>query len=107
MTMAVALDTPTPETLNKPSRPRTAWLMTIGFLVYTLLILVGHSVGFSLGYAFLHTVCTNGCSLTPGNVRALEQSGLSIAFYTNLYTVIHVIYILVCVGVAALIVFKK
>jgi hypothetical protein len=107
MIMAVALDTPTPETFNKPSRPRTAWLMTIGFLVYTLLILVGHIVGFPLGYAYLHTVCPSGCSLTPENVHALKQSGLSIPFYVNLYMVIQLLYILVCVGTALLIVFKK
>ena len=105
--MAVPLDTSTPETFNKPSRPRTAWLMTIGFLVYTLLILVGHIVGFPLGYAYLHTVCPSGCSLTPENVHALKQSGLSIPFYVNLYMVIQLLYILVCVGIALLIVFKK
>jgi hypothetical protein len=107
MIMAVALDTSTPETFNKPSRPRTAWLMTIGFLAYTLLILVGHIVGFPLGYAYLHTVCPSGCSLTPENVHALKQSGLSIPFYVNLYMVIQLLYILVCVGIALLIVFKK
>ncbi len=105
--MAVALDTPTQEIFNTPSRPRTAWLMMLGFLVYTLLILVGHFVGFPLGYAYLHTVCPSGCSLTPENVHALEQSGLSIAFYANLYMVIQVLYILVSVGIALLIVFKK
>jgi MFS family permease len=105
--MAVALDTPTQEIFNKPSRPRTAWLMTLGFLVYTLLILVGHLVGFPLGYAYLRTVCPGGCSLTPGNVRALEHIGLSITFYANLYMVIQLLYILVCVGIALLIVFKK
>jgi len=81
--------------------------MTAGFLVYTLLILVGHIVGFPLGYASLHTVCPSGCSLTPENVRALEQIGLSIMFYANLYMGIQLLYILVCVGVALLIVFKK
>ncbi len=105
--MTVALDTPTQEIFNTPSRPRTVWLMTLGFLVYTLLILVGHIVGFPLGYAYLHTVCPSGCSLTPGNVRALEHLGLSITFYATLYTVIQVLYILVCVGIALLIVFKK
>jgi hypothetical protein len=105
--MAVALDTPRQEASNRPSRPRTAWPMTVGFLVYTLLILIGHIVGFPLGYMYLHTVCSNGCSLTPGNVRALEQIGLSITFYANLYMVIQLIYILACVGIALLIVFKK
>ena len=66
--MAVALDTPTQEIFTKPSRPRTAWFMTLGFLIYTLLIVVGHIVGFPLGYAYLHTVCLSGCGLTPGNV---------------------------------------
>ena len=105
--MAVALETPTQEIFSKPSRPRTAWFMTLGFLIYTLLIVVGHIVGFPLGYAYLHTVCLNGCGLTPGNVLALKQMGLSITFYANVYMVIQVLYILVCVGIALLIVFKK
>jgi hypothetical protein len=54
-------------------------------LVYTLLILVGHIMGFLPGYAYLHTVCASGCSLTPENVLALKQSHLSIAFYANLF----------------------
>jgi len=107
MMMAVALDTPTQEIFTKPSRPRTAWFMTLGFLIYTLLIVVGHIVGFPLGYAYLHTVCLSGCGLTPGNVLALKQMGLSITFYANVYMVIQVLYILVCVGIALLIVFKK
>jgi hypothetical protein len=107
MMMAAALDRPTQEIFNTPSRPRTAWFMTFGFLIYTLLILVGHIVGFALGYAYLHTVCPSWCSLTPGNVHALEQIGLSITFYANLYMVIQVLYVLVCVGIALLIVFKK
>ena len=105
--MTTALDTQVQETSNKPSRSRAAWLMTGGFLVYTLLILIGHIVGFPLGYAYLHTVCPSGCSLTPENVRALEHIGLSISFYANLYMVIQVLYILVSVGIALLIVFKK
>jgi len=105
--MTVALDTPMREASNTPSRPRTAWLMLVGFLIYTLLILVGHIVGFPLGYAYLYTFCPSGCSLTPGNVHALEQIGLSIAFYATLYLVIQVLYIQVCVGVAVLIVVKK
>jgi len=100
----VALDRPTQRAFNTPSRPRTAWLMTAGFLIYTLFVFVGHIVGFPLGYAYLHTVWSSGCSLTPGNVRGLEQLGLSITFYATLYLVIH---ILVCVGIALLIVFKK
>src|SRR5436309_8839596 len=107
MSMTVALDTLTQRAFNPPSRPRTAWPMLIGFFIYTLLILTGHVVGFPLGYAYLHTVCPSGCSLTPGNVRALAQSGLSIMFYTNLYMVIQMLYILVSVGIALLIVFKK
>src|SRR5438876_258117 len=105
--MTAALDTQVQETSNKPSRSRAAWLMTVGFLVYTLLILIGHIVGFPLGYAYLHTVCPSGCSLTPENVRALEHIGLSISFYANLYMVIQALYILVSVGIALLIVFKK
>ena len=105
--MTVALDPPVQGESNKPSRSRAAWLMTVGFLVYTLLILIGHIVSFPLGYAYLHTVCPSGCSLTPENVRALAHIGLSISFYANLYMVIQVLYILVCVGIALLIVFKK
>ena len=91
--MTVALDTPTQAASNTPARPRAAWLMTVGFLIYTLLVLIGHIVGFPLGYAFLHTVCPSGCSLTPENVRALEHIGISITFYANLYMVIQVLYI--------------
>ncbi len=105
--MTVALDTPKQVASNTPARPRRAGLMLVGFLIYTLLILVGHIVGFPLGYAYLHTVCSRGCSLTPENVRALEHIGLSITFYANLYMVIQVLYILGCVGIAMLIVFKK
>lgn len=105
--MMVALDTPTQKLCNIPARPRKTWLMTCGFLVYALLILLGHVVGFPLGYTYLHTVCPNGCALTPGNVRALEQMGLSVAFYATLYMAIQALYILVCVGIALLIVLKK
>jgi len=105
--MTAALDTQVQEKSNKTSRSRAAWLMTVGFLVYTLLILIGHIVGFPLGYAYLHTVCPSGCSLTAENVRALAHIGLSISFYANLYMVIQVLYILVSVGIALLIVFKK
>lgn len=105
--MTVALDTTVHEAAKKPSRSRAPWLMTVGFLIYTLLILIGHIAGFPLAYAYLHTVCSNGCGLTPENVRALEQYGLSIAFYANLYMATQVLYILISVGVALLIVFKK
>ena len=105
--MTVALDRPTREAFIPPFRSRTAWLMTGGFLVYTLLILAGHIVGFPLGYAYLHTVCSNVCALTPGNVRALGQLGLSIPLYANMYMTIQVIYILVSIGIALVIVFKK
>ncbi len=105
--MTVTLDRPTQEAFTPPSRSRTAWLMTGGFLVYTLLILVGHIMGFPLGYAYLHTVCANVCALTPGNVRALEQLGFSIPLYANMYMTIQVIYILVSIGIALVIVFKK
>ncbi len=40
-------------------------------------------------------------------MHALERIGLSITFYANLYAVLQVLYILVTVGTAALIVFKK
>jgi hypothetical protein len=105
--MMVALDMPLQEASTKPSRSLTAWFMTFGFLIYTLLILVGHIVGFPLAYDYLHTVCRSGCALTPGNVHALESIGLSVAFYANLYMTLQVLYILVTVGVALLIVFKK
>jgi len=107
MIMAVALDMPIQEASNTPSPPRKAWLMLVGFLIYTLLILAGHIVGFPQGYAYLHTVCPNGCALTPGNVRALAHLGLSITFYANLYMIIQVLYILISVGIALLIVIKK
>jgi hypothetical protein len=92
---------------NKRYRPRAAWIMTSGFLVFTFLVLLIHIVGFPLGYTYLQTVCPDGCSLAPENVRALEHSGLSIVFYANLYMTIQIIYILVTVGIALLIVFKK
>jgi hypothetical protein len=95
------------EASKKPARPRASWLMMAGFLVYTCLILAGHTAGFPLAYAYLHTVCPNGCALTPENVHVLERYGLSIAFYANLYMAIQILYILVSVGVALLIVFKK
>ncbi|HEU0003632.1 MAG TPA: hypothetical protein VFQ36_22180, partial [Ktedonobacteraceae bacterium] len=105
--MAVTLNTSMREVSNKPYRSRTTWLMMVGFLVYTLLILIGHILGFAPGYAFLHTVCADGCGLTPENVHALASHGLSINIYANLYMSVQVLYILVCVGVALLIVFKK
>lgn len=105
--MAVALDKSTQGAFTPPSRSRTAWLMTGGFLVFTLLILAGHVIGFPLSYTFLHTVCAKGCALTPGNVIALQRLGLSIPLYANLYMAIQVLYIVVCVGIALLIVFKK
>lgn len=105
--MTAALDSSVRKVLDTPYRPGTVRLMTIGFLIYTLLILAGHLIGFPLGYAYLHTVCFDGCALTPGNVRALEQLGLSIPSYATLYTVIQVLYILVSIGIALLIVFKK
>ncbi len=107
--MTVAFDAPVQEALNKPSPSRAARLMLFGFLVYTLLILVGHIIGFPLGYAYLHKVCSDGsvCGLTVGNVHALARHGLSIAFYAYLFMAVQVIYILVCVGIALLIVLKK
>ena len=105
--MTVALASPMPETSPTHAWSRMAWLMTGGFLVYTLLILAGHVAGFPLAYAYLHTVCRSGCALTSNNVQALKGVGLSVAFYANLYSVLQVLYVLVCVGIAALIVFKK
>lgn len=105
--MSIALDTTGHGTAENRSRSRASWFMTSGFLVYMLLILAGHIAGFPLAYAYLHTVCADGCGLTPENVHVLERYGLSIAFYANLYMVIQVLYILVSVGVALLIVFKK
>jgi signal transduction histidine kinase len=105
--MMVALDASMQAASNQRPRSLAAWLMTSGFVLYTLVILAGHLVGLPLAYAYLHTVCTKGCALQPGNVQALEHLGLPIAFYANLYTTIQVLYILVTVGSAALIVFKK
>jgi len=107
--MTVALDAPVQEALNKPSPSRAARLMLFGFLIYTLLILFGHIMGFPLGYAYLHKVCSDAsvCGLTVENVHALARHGLSIAFYAYLFMSVQVIYILVCVGIALLIVFKK
>ncbi len=107
--MTVALDAPVQEASNRPSPSRAARLMLFGFLVYTLLILLGHTMGFPLGYAYLHKVCSdvNMCGLTLQNVHALERHGFSIAFYAYLFMTIQAIYILVCVGIALLIVFKK
>ena len=107
--MTVALDAPVQEALNKPSPSRAARLMLFGFLIYTMLILVGHIMGFPLGYAYLHKVCSDAsvCGLTVENVHALARHGLSIAFYAYLFMTIQAIYILVCVGIALLIVLKK
>lgn len=107
--MTVALDAPVQEARNKPSSSQMAGLMMIGFLTYTLLILLGHLIGFPIGYAYLHKVCSNDqvCGLTVENVQALARHGLSIDVYANLFMVVQVIYILVCVGIALLIVLKK
>jgi hypothetical protein len=117
--MTVALDTPTQVVSNKGPRSLTTVLMTSGFFLYTLLVVAGHLVGFPLGYAYSHNVCADapldthapGASrcgaLTPQNVHALERIGLSIASYANFYMVIQVTYILICVGIAVLIVLKK
>src|SRR5258707_5634590 len=107
MFMTVALNTSAQEASNNPARSRTIWLMTAGFLLYTLLILAGHIAGFPLSFAYLRTVCPNGCSLTAENVQALKSAGLSIDFYVTLYETIQVIYVLVTAGIALLIVFKK
>jgi hypothetical protein len=107
--MTVALDTPTQEAFNTSPRPRVARLMLGGFLAYMLLILAGHLLGFAPGFAYLHRVCSNDtvCGLTVENVQALERHGLSIEFYATLFLAVQVLYILVCVGIALLIVLKK
>ena len=103
----IALDTLLRKTVNKPSSPLVTRLMTTGFLIYTLLVLIGHIIGFPLGYAYLFTVCSNGCSLTPENVSALHHGGYSITAYANFYMAIQVLYIVSCLGIGLLIVFKK
>jgi signal transduction histidine kinase len=107
MIMAVALDVPVSAAAQPRPRSLAAGLMTGGFVLYTLLILAGHLVGFPLAYAYLHTVCASGCALKPGSVRALEQVGLSVAFYADLSMALQVLYILATVGGASLMVFKK
>ena len=107
--MTVALDLSTQKALDTPPRPRVARLMLVGFLAYTLLILAGHLIGVAPGYAYLHRVCSNDtvCGLTVENVQALERHGLSIEFYATLFLAVQMLYILVCVGIALLIVLKK
>lgn len=105
--MTVALDTLADGTANASPRSRAKWLLTTGFFVYTLLILAGHIMGFAPAYAYLHTVCPDGCALTPANAQALARNSLSIAFSVNLYIIIQVLYILVSAGIALLIVLKK
>src|SRR5258707_4602280 len=107
MFMTVALNTSAQEASNNPARSRTIWLMTAGFLLYTLLILAGHIAGFPLSFAYLRTVCPNGCSLTAENVQALKSAGLSIDFYVNLYETIQVIYVLVTAGDSLPVVFNQ
>jgi hypothetical protein len=109
MTMTVALKASGQEAPNTPPSSRAARLMLVGFLAYTLLILAGHLIGVAPGYAYLHRVCSNDtfCGLTLENVQALERHGLSIDFYATLFLAVQVIYILVCVGIALLIVLKK
>jgi signal transduction histidine kinase len=77
--------------------------MTFGFILYALLILAGHIVGFPLAYAY----CKSGCGLTLNNVHALQHVGASVAIYANFYMALQVLYVLICVGVAGFIVFKK
>jgi hypothetical protein len=101
--MTVALDAPMQVASHKRPRSFAAWLMTSGFILYALLILAGHIVGFPLAYAY----CKSGCGLTLDNVRALQHVGASVAFYANFYMALQVLYVLICVGVAGLIVFKK
>ena len=97
------------EVTHTPGQSR-AWLaplMTLSFLLYTAVILAGHIIAFPLSYAWLQTVCTENCGLTPENIQALTKVGVSIVLYANLYTVLQVVYIIACLSVAMLIVFKK
>jgi hypothetical protein len=69
--------------MGNRSLKRSTQLMTLGFLLYLVIILAGHIVGFPLSYTFLHTVCAQNCTgfvpqLTPENVRALSSLNLSI-----------------------------
>jgi hypothetical protein len=110
--MNAITDRTTTKTTGSGSHKRSTRLMTLGFLLYLVIILAGHVVGFPLSYNFLHTVCTQNCAgfvpqLTLENVRALSSLNLSIIWYTNFYMVIQVIYILFCLGVALLVVLKK
>jgi signal transduction histidine kinase len=107
MHMTVAIDTSTPVAAHQSPRSFATWLMTGGFVLYTLIILVGHLVGFPLAYAYLRTVCDAGCALKPGNAQALAQMGLSIAFYANIYSAIQILFILAATSGAALIVYKR
>lgn len=104
--MATTLNTSIQVPITRHHLSRTRCMIS-GFLLYTLLILAGHIASFPLSYTYLHTVCSSGCGLTPDNGRALQQWGISIALYANFYTLLQVLYILICVGVALFIVFKK
>jgi len=101
--MTVALKAPVQMVSTKRPRSLAAWLMTFVFILYALLILAGHIAGFPLAYAY----CKSGCGLPLDNVRALQHVGTSVAFYANLYMTLQVLYVLICVGVAGFIVFKK
>lgn len=105
--MAVALKAPLQERVSKSPPSRTVRLMMGGLLLYALAILAGHVAGFPLSYAYLQRVCSRGCALTPGNLAALNAAHIPLQFYANLYETIQVIYVLVCVGIALLIAFKK
>lgn len=106
--MAVRLNiSSTRKPLESTARLRSARLMTGGFLLYTLLVLIGHIAGFPLSFAFLRTACNDGCPLTPGNLLALKHAGISLDVYINTFEVAQALYVLVCVGIALLIVFKK
>src|SRR5215469_5643707 len=94
-------------TTQSQSRGWIAPLMTLGFLLYTSTILIGHIVAFPLSYVFLNTVCAKNCGLTPENSLALGHIGVSVALYANLYTALQVVYIIACLSVAILIVLKK
>lgn len=106
--MKVRLDSSsTLASAERPARSWTAWMMTAGFLFYTMLILAGHLVGFPLSFAYLQKACEDGCALTPGNLIALKNAHIPLNTYINAFEVVQTIYVLVSVGIALLIVFKK
>jgi hypothetical protein len=94
-------------TTRGQTRGWIAPLMTLSFLLYTAIILVGHIIAFPLSYALLNSVCAENCGLTADNSLALAHINVSAALYANLYMALQVVYIIACLSVALLIVFKK